>query len=200
MTKDKKSNTLQPAEPLESKILTFLNFAMKISSNPYYSREDKSRLVSYGEKLGLPHIIIDEVIRTFSVNNGNISKEIVTASADLRNLKAAYASALATNYTIGSTGVSVSSIIKQPYFSAPIATSTPYEHTNLLATSKVQQYQSSIAGLQNHLEELKVTSSGEGDKQTDKQKLKSLESKTLSDKATIQMSPLTKKINYSNSH
>lgn len=197
MTKDKKSSTLQPAEPLESKILTFLNVAMKTSSNPYYSREDKSRLVSYGEKLGLPHIIIDEVIRTFSVNNGNISREIVTASADLRNLKAAYASAVATNYTMGSTEVSVSNTIKQPHFLAPMATSTPYEQKNLPATSKVQQYQSSIAGLQNHLEELKVTASGEGDNRfKDTRASKKVVNEINTDKTRISHSKLQKQFTF----
>lgn len=176
---------------LANKILSFIRYASaKTSSNPYFTQTEIISLKYFGENLGLPQGVIDEVIRSNSANNAKLLKEISLARGDLRTLKTEFVHTIQIlqNSTKGEgAALHIGGNEK-----------TNDQNSQDIKVNIDTQYQTSIAGLQNHLNELKVTSGGEGEVNRAKNVTKETEKhqKINTDNTTITALQLTKQFQY----
>jgi hypothetical protein len=179
---------------LSDRIAQFINLAAKASANPYYTQSEKIHLKGIGEGLGLPHRVIEEVIQSNAVNNANLLKEISVAKGDLKTMKAMYAFTIQTLQSAKENETYSQSTKNR----GTAKIDSHHQNQQAQVSSSVVQYQTSIAGLQNHMDSLKVTTGGEGGDYRVKQKGSEVykHTKIATDKTTLPLVALNKNFNY----
>jgi hypothetical protein len=181
---------------LSEKITQFISLASKATANPYYNESEKNNLKSVGAILGLPQQLIDEVIQRTASNSTKLLKEISTVNGDLRELKALYVFTIALFQKAKQ--AETFNVSKEPNYSYKSNSNVVGAPNNQaqgepvsIGTAVIPQYQTSIAGLQNHLNDLKVTTGGEGDYKY-RHKDEESHGKIISDKSTLPLTPINK--------